>query len=142
MIYKLTLQNDVDGMTRRTWTFRPPVIVGRDPASDVCIDHHSISRQHCQFTLNGDEALVVRDLHSTNGVYVDDQRVTRQRVLMPNQVLQIGGLEMRVQFSNEDEHRATKDEPSGGNVDTTQPMPIFEIDPPAEEKPWWKKIIG
>ncbi len=141
MYYKLILKNEVDGIRRRSWTFKTPVILGREPGSDLCIDHHSISRQHCQFSLNGDEALVVKDLGSTNGIYVDDNRVDHQ-ILMPHQVLQVGALQLQIEFSTEDEVTASQDLSSRGSVDTTRPMPVYHLDPPPDERPWWRRLLG
>ena len=145
MIYKLNLQNNVDGLTARSWTFKPPVVVGRDPTSEVCIDHHSISRKHCQFSFNGEGALVIKDLSSMNGIYVDDNRI-QQQILSPNQIIQIGAIRLQVEFSTEDEHAATprhkpRQNPQG-SVDTTQPMQTFSFDSPPPEKPWWRRLFG
>lgn len=141
MIYKLVLQNEVEGIESNSMTFRPPAILGREPGTDVCVDHHSISRQHCQFTLNGDGALMVKDLGSTNGIYVDDNRIDHE-VLMPNEILQVGALRLMVQMSDEGELSAATERQPSGSVDTTQPMPVFEIDDPDVSRPWWKKLLG
>ncbi|GAA4472092.1 FHA domain-containing protein [Novipirellula rosea] len=141
MIYKLVLKNEVPGLNRRSWTFKPPVLLGRDPDSNLCINHHSISRQHCQFSLNGDEGLVIKDLGSTNGIYVDDNRI-QQHVLMPNQVVQIGALELEIQFSSPDELAASQHYPREGNVDRTRPLPVYQLDAPPDPKPWWRRVLG
>jgi pSer/pThr/pTyr-binding forkhead associated (FHA) protein len=141
MIYKLSLQNHVDGLATRSWTFQPPVIVGRDPESGVCIEHPSISRNHCQFSLNGEGALMVKDLNSMNGTYVDDNRV-QQKLLMPKQVVQIGAIRLQVEVSTEDEHASAPRHASQGNVETTQPMKVFCLDPPPAEKSWWRRLFG
>ncbi len=148
MIYKLILQNQVAGLTTQSWTFKPPATIGREPSSTVCIDHESISRNHCQFMFNPDEALVVKDLESTNGTYVDDERV-HHAVLMPGQIIQIGALRLKVEFSTEDEHSRTRESRSPGSVHATQPMktmrppaPAVLVPMTATEKPWWRRIFG
>lgn len=148
MIYKLILQNQVAGLTTKSWTFKPPATIGREPSSTVCIDHESISRSHCQFMFNPDEALVIKDLESTNGTYVDDERI-HHTVLMPGQIIQIGALRLKVEFSTEDEHIRTRETRSAGSVYATQPMktlrpPTPEVLVPmtATEKPWWRRIFG
>jgi pSer/pThr/pTyr-binding forkhead associated (FHA) protein len=141
MIYKLILKNSVDGLSAQSWTFQTPVVVGREPASGVCIEHESISRKHCQFSLNGEGALVIKDLNSLNGIYVDDNRV-KQTILMPKQIVQIGALRLQVEFSTEDElAEAARPRPQG-NVNTTQPMKTLRPDPPILEKPWWQRIFN
>lgn len=148
MIYKLILQNQVDGLNTKSWTVKPPATIGRDPSASVCIDHESISRNHCQFSFNLEEALVVKDLESTNGTYVDDERI-HQTVLMPGQIIQIGALRLKIDFSTEDEHAQTRDARPKGSVYATQPMktmrppaPVAPIPMTASEKPWWRRIFG
>ncbi len=50
------------------------VVVGRSSKSDIQIDQESISRNHCKF-VNGGKGVIVRDLGSTNGTYVNDELV-------------------------------------------------------------------
>ncbi len=151
MYYKLVLTNEVPDLKGRIWTFRVPGILGREPRSEIWIDHRSISRQHCSFALTGDEALMVKDLGSTNGVYIDDNKIDHQ-VLMPNQTLQVGALLLRVEFSSEDEVRSGKlarssvggssGSSSSDNSDRTRSMPVIKFDPPVDERPWWKRLFG
>lgn len=146
MYYKLVLQNHVDGLVGKQWSFHPPAVVGRDPKCEVCFEHDSISRQHCQFSLNGEEALVVKDLESMNGIYVDDSRV-HHAVLMPHQTLQIGALIVQVEFTDE-EPVATSSKPKG-SVYSTQPMQTLRPAPPvhtpssssSDSKPWWRRLF-
>ncbi len=146
MYYKLVLQNHVDGLEGKQWSFRPPAVVGRDPKCDVCFEHDSISRQHCQFSLNGEEALVVKDMDSMNGIYVDDSRV-QHAVLMPHQTLQIGALIVQVEFSDEEPRSTTTSKPKG-SVYATQPMQTLRptsgptsAPQPAATKPWWRRLF-
>ena len=141
MIYKLVLLNKIEGLTARSWTFNPPVVLGRDPSSGVCIEHDSISRKHCQFSLNGEGALVVKDLNSMNGIYVDDNRV-QQQILMPKQIVQIGALRLQVELSTEDEHASAPSHKPRGSVSSTQRMKTFRPGSALSEKPWWRRLFG
>lgn len=91
MNYKFALIDTATGKTRVQWILRPPVIVGRCPTADITISDDSISRRHCQFTLDSEGALVVRDLASTNGVYIDEQRVDKA-IVRPGADVQIGAI--------------------------------------------------
>jgi adenylate cyclase len=53
----------------------PEVIVGRDETCDVRILAKSVSREHCAIEMQGDD-LVLRDLDSSGGTYVDGSRIT------------------------------------------------------------------
>lgn len=140
MFYKLTLQNHVEGLNVTQWKFTPPAIAGREPGSALCFDHDSISRKHCQFALNGEGALIVKDLESMNGTYVEDRRV-QQATLMPGQTIQIGTLRLQIDFLGEDEDIPTPTH-TRGSVYSTQPMETFKPVPLPPEKPWWRKIFG
>ena len=67
--------------------------IGRIPANDLRIDADSISRHHA-VVLVTDSSTVVEDLNSTNGVFVNDVRVTRH-ALRNGDLLTIGKTSFR-----------------------------------------------
>jgi hypothetical protein len=73
---------------------RSGVRIGRTPPADVVLADRSISREHCIVGLANDE-LLVTDLNSTNGTYVDDVRISRATVLPVGSVLRLGQVAMR-----------------------------------------------
>ncbi len=82
------------------WILTPPSIVGRGSDTDISINHPSISRRHCQFLLNPEGALTVRDMNSTNGIYIDDRRVT-SATLMDGDCVQIGAITLRIELRSD-----------------------------------------
>ncbi len=52
-----------------------PNRVGRDPENDFTIEHPTVSTHHCEFILSND-GVVLNDLDSTNGSFVNGQQVT------------------------------------------------------------------
>ncbi len=50
--------------------------IGRGPRSDFSLDATLLSRMHCRLTSTSD-TLVVEDLGSTNGTFVNERRVDR-----------------------------------------------------------------
>jgi hypothetical protein len=70
------------------------VRVGRAAPADIVISHKSVSREHCIIGLANDE-LLVTDLNSTNGTYVDGVRIRRATILPPGSILRLGQVEMR-----------------------------------------------
>jgi ABC-type multidrug transport system ATPase subunit/pSer/pThr/pTyr-binding forkhead associated (FHA) protein len=50
------------------------VVIGRDPASDVVVDHPLVSRRHVELR-RGPGGWLLRDLGSRNGTYVDGRRI-------------------------------------------------------------------
>ena len=65
--------------------------VGYD--ADVLIDHATISRRHAAVSQRG-EAYVVEDLHSSSGIYVNDEHCA-ERVLVEGDVISIGAAVFR-----------------------------------------------
>ena len=66
--------------------------VGRTPENDWQIDHPTVSTTHCQLVWMND-SVVVRDCESTNGTFIDDQRVSTAP-LDAGHVLRLGAVEM------------------------------------------------
>lgn len=61
--------------TGMTYLLRPGnTTVGRHPESDIFLNDVTVSRHHCRFVVTG-ENLRVEDSGSTNGTYVNDERV-------------------------------------------------------------------
>jgi sulfite reductase alpha subunit-like flavoprotein/cytochrome b involved in lipid metabolism len=74
-----------------------PATLGRDGGSAaVVLDDRDVSRRHARLEIVDDE-LVLTDLGSTNGTYVNDVRVTRQ-VLVPGDQMRIGRFELTWAF--------------------------------------------
>lgn len=74
---------------------RPVVLVGRHPESDVRIDLPKISRRHCCLALAYDR-VVVRDLGSRNGLWVNGARVD-EAILGVGDEVAIGPILYRVE---------------------------------------------
>ena len=68
--------------------------VGRATRADFVLDRALVSRLHCRLTARNDR-LEVEDLSSTNGTFVNDQRVARG-VLTTGDRLRLGRVEMSV----------------------------------------------
>lgn len=74
---------------------KPEIRIGRSPESDIYIDDGSVSGTHCvieKLVAEDEDAPAeyhVRDLDSTNGTYVNIDRVERRR-LVHEDVLRVG----------------------------------------------------
>jgi pSer/pThr/pTyr-binding forkhead associated (FHA) protein len=75
-------------------------IVGRHHGCDVCLDSSRVSRRHCCLALD-DDAVLVRDLGSTNGIRINGRRVV-EGLLRPGDVLSIAHLEFRLAWRDHD----------------------------------------
>jgi predicted nucleic acid-binding Zn-ribbon protein len=68
-----------EGDTGIVHLLRRTTTIGRTPDNDVCIDAEFISRHHA-VVLVAASGTVLEDLNSTNGVYVNGVRVSRQQL--------------------------------------------------------------
>jgi pSer/pThr/pTyr-binding forkhead associated (FHA) protein len=81
-----------------SWTFRIAAgaikTIGRAPRADFVVEAALVSRLHCRLTAS-DDAIDVVDLDSTNGTYINDQRI-RNGTLANGDRLKIGRVEMTI----------------------------------------------
>lgn len=68
--------------------------VGRVEDNSFQVPEPSVSSHHCEVLLRGKE-VVVRDLNSTNGTYINGEKIT-ERVLRPGQTLRLGQVDLRL----------------------------------------------
>ena len=68
--------------------------LGRAPRADFIVDAALVSRVHCRLTALAGGELEIRDLESTNGTYVNGERVETARRLTPGDRLQVGRVEL------------------------------------------------
>jgi predicted component of type VI protein secretion system len=88
------------GMTGRALELKADKsTLGRLEDNTFPIADPSVSSCHCEVLLRG-EAVVVRDLNSTNGSYINREKVTEECVLKPGQILRLGQVEMRLEADN------------------------------------------
>jgi pSer/pThr/pTyr-binding forkhead associated (FHA) protein len=69
--------------------------VGRHDDCQIRIRSSQVSRRHCEI-FEQDEQLMLRDLGSSNGTYVNGRRVLGQQSLKAGDVITIGGVTLRV----------------------------------------------
>ena len=84
----------VDGRTEQQFPVgRAGLRIGRTAPAEVVLSDKHVSRRHCQVEFEG-ENLVVVDLGSTNGTFVDDLKVIDRAVLPVGSVLKVGQCEL------------------------------------------------
>jgi EAL domain-containing protein (putative c-di-GMP-specific phosphodiesterase class I) len=73
-----------------------PFRVGRDAASDLAVDARGLSRNHAEFQHAENGLLRLADLDSTNGTYVNRERIQGSRLVAENDVIHFGNAEYRL----------------------------------------------
>ncbi|MCO8125449.1 FHA domain-containing protein [Stieleria sp. TO1_6] len=101
MNYKFVLVDHQNASDKSEWVLSPPVTVGRCPTVDITLNDGSISRKHCQFLIDPYDSLIVRDLGSKNGVFIDEQRVEKA-IVVPGTNIRIGMVNLRAELTDEE----------------------------------------
>ena len=78
-----------DDVSGETFRVEDVLMLGRSPQADIVVDDPYASEFHMRF-VTGDEGLVLHDLGSTNGSYVNGRRVTAPQVLVKGDAVQVG----------------------------------------------------
>ena len=83
---QLILQMSFDGKRQ--------LIIGRADSCEIQLDGLQISNKHAQI-IKSKNGIVVEDLNSTNGVYVNGKSISKQ-VILPNDSVQIGSFQIKI----------------------------------------------
>lgn len=99
--FALQLAADADGRVEEQAAAPGPgqtVTVGRDPACELCLSHPAISLVHARITGAAGGRAVIEDLGSTNGTYVNGERLAKgeQRALQPADVVFVGPVRLHI----------------------------------------------
>jgi pSer/pThr/pTyr-binding forkhead associated (FHA) protein len=70
--------------------------IGRAARADLILDVALVSRLHCRLEADEDQVRVI-DLESTNGTFVNDERVRQQATLKSGDTLRVGRVELAVE---------------------------------------------
>lgn len=63
--------------------------IGREASNAIAINDAEVSRKHAQLVFQGGK-YIITDLGSTNGTFVNGQRLTGQHVLQPGEIISLG----------------------------------------------------
>ena len=96
------LRTVTEGLAEKTFRIVPGAArtLGRAIGADFIVDAALVSRVHCRLTVLPDGGLELRDLDSTNGTFVNGQRIDSAR-LAPGDRMQVGRLELVALRENE-----------------------------------------
>lgn len=73
-----------------------PFTVGRQTDSSLCLPKGCISKNHAEFTFRDDGTLILRDLGSTNGTYINGEILTGETVVCEDDIVQFATIVFRV----------------------------------------------
>ena len=118
--------------------------VGRTKENDLALDHTSVSKHHASLALNGEGKLVVADTGSTNGTYLNDERIAYGKAIeiFAGDKLKFGGVDVDFQYTvNDVSADAPTEAYSAGQIDfyktrmeMVKPLVSSEEGPASDEK--------
>lgn len=77
---------------------KPEVTIGRADTNDLCLALDMlVSRNHAQIIVQ-DGAVLVEDIQSTNGTYLEGKRLTKKAILLSGDIFRIGLTELQIKF--------------------------------------------
>lgn len=74
-----------------------PTTIGRGREAILTLPHPLVSRLHCEI-FERDGKLVVKDLESLNGTFVNNQKIVGEELLEPEQLLTLGNVTFRAVY--------------------------------------------
>jgi predicted component of type VI protein secretion system len=110
------------------------LFLGRDLSNEIVINDPEISRRHARLFLQGN-GFILEDLGSTNGTFVNGQRLMGPNVLRPGDVITFGERMSMVYESSDYDQDATVVSPaSRPSFPSPEPAQVYQA-PPAYAQP-------
>jgi pSer/pThr/pTyr-binding forkhead associated (FHA) protein len=81
--------------------------IGRVEDNTFPIPEGSVSSHHCEVLLRAGE-VVIRDLNSTNGTFINGRQITGEAPIKPGQILRLGQVEIRLEDASAQKAPAKK----------------------------------
>lgn len=96
---KLTRLDEVEAGEQTQTTFNgPEIIVGRSMASDYPIADETVSARHARFSFHHNHWWV-EDFRSTNGTFLNDERVSVPTVIVSGDELRVGQFTLLIEIT-------------------------------------------
>jgi hypothetical protein len=127
----------VEGATDAQISLKLPTIVGRSGQATLKVRTSVVSREHCRlFEKNG--SLFVEDLHSSNGTFVNEEKITEATKMATGDFLKVGPVTLEVFCEVED--RQLSHDPYTGACGVLNDLPQEDAESPSNVH--YKETIG
>lgn len=87
---------------KHVWITKDRTVLGRTPDNDIVLSNNAVSTHHCVFLLRGLADVVVEDLRSTNGTFVNNERVVEPTRLHDGDEIAISSFRIRYLSASDD----------------------------------------
>ena len=127
----------VEGATDAQISLKLPTIVGRSGQAALKVRTSVVSREHCPlFEKNG--SLFIEDLHSSNGTFVNEEKITEATKMATGDFLKVGPVTLEV-FCEVDDRQLSHD-PYTGACGVLNDLPQEDAESPSNVH--YKETIG
>ena len=113
--------------------------IGRDLSCEIVINDSEVSRRHSKIYIFG-QSFVIEDLGSTNGTFVNGQRITGPHTLIPGEIVALGdssSLQFEVAMEDPDATRVGVSSPTSVGEQPFQQAPYQQVSsPPPPQQPF------
>lgn len=93
----ISIYRDSDGADARQIFTRSELMIGRDPACDIPLNDDTVSNHHARVWFKNKQWWV-EDENSTNGTYLNDERLEIPTILISGDELRIGNIFLLVEI--------------------------------------------
>ena len=104
----------VDGANPGAYSLRLPTLIGRSRDASLKVPAAMVSRRHCEI-YEYEGRLAVQDLGSSNGTFVNEERIEEPLYLDHDDLLTIGPVTLRVQMEDASLQAEAPAHAPGGN---------------------------
>src|SRR5882757_2300371 len=110
------------GETQRLDFDSEEITIGRVDENDICLPKGNISKKHTKIVVK-DGKIIVLDLKSTNGTYVNGKKLAGPQVITPTDKVYIGDFILNVEPPEAIEDLAAEDAEPPPEEETPDPEP-------------------
>jgi hypothetical protein len=96
------------------------IVIGRDVSADVVINSAEVSRRHTRLRLDAGQ-YIVDDLGSTNGTFVNGQRISTPQILRSGDIIMLGEAATLIYESSQFDPNATMISPVSERASVAPP---------------------
>ena len=98
-MFVVVVEDDRGGLVTELELGTGVLTLGRTPENDIVLPSGSISRNHCHLEIEPN-AVVIVDLNSSNGVYVDERRIQGKMTVDERHDIRLGEYRLRLERAN------------------------------------------
>ena len=125
---------EIEGEVHNLALSHKPLVMGRSKKCNVRFADSLMSSKHCEVSLNDKGRIVVKDLNSTNGTFINDVKVEAGHVFIGD-VLRVGNINITIDTSKLT--RSEREALSDDNIKTKHRFVDLK-----EKKPTKTKVIA